>query len=183
MMVKEAIIVEGKDDIAAVKRAVDAQVIATGGARISKKKLDEIKALGQRSGLIILTDPDYAGEKIRKTIAGLCPRAKHAFIAKDKAVKDGDLGIENSSPEDIRKALEEARAEFIDREEIFSPADLAAHGLTGGPGSKEKREVLGQVLGLGYCNSKQLVKRLNGFGVSRLEFDRAIEEMEEIING
>ena len=36
-MIKEVIVVEGKDDITAVKAAVECEVIATGGFRFSDK--------------------------------------------------------------------------------------------------------------------------------------------------
>ena len=64
-MIKEVIIVEGKNDIAAVQRAVDADCIATGGYSLIGRNLKSIEAAYKRRGIIILTDPDYAGERIR----------------------------------------------------------------------------------------------------------------------
>ncbi len=65
-MIKEIIVVEGKDDIQAVKSAVEAEVIATGGFGYDKEFMDKLKIAAENRGVIILTDPDYPGEKIRK---------------------------------------------------------------------------------------------------------------------
>ncbi len=65
--IKEVIVVEGKDDISAVKNAVDAEVFQVNGHAVRKNKSIEILKLAyENKGLIILTDPDYAGEEIRK---------------------------------------------------------------------------------------------------------------------
>ena len=63
-MIKEIIVVEGRDDVTAVKAAVDAEVIAVSGFGINKNTIDKIKEAQKRKGVIILTDPDFAGEKI-----------------------------------------------------------------------------------------------------------------------
>ena len=184
MKIKEAIIVEGKDDITAVKAAVDAEVIATGGAMISKAKLKTIKDINDRCGIIILTDPDYAGEKIRRRLSSLCPDAKHSFISRSKAERKGDVGVENAGPEEIKDALLKAKAELVERfEPEISKADLYNAGLLGGAGSKEKREILGDILGIGYCNGKQLLNRLGSFDIGAKEFQEAVKKMEEKING
>ena len=66
LLIKEVIVVEGKDDIAAVKKAVNEEMIATGVFGINDKVIARIKEAQKRKGVIVLTDPDFAGEKIRK---------------------------------------------------------------------------------------------------------------------
>ncbi len=61
-MIKEIIVVEGRDDVTAVKRAIDAELITTGGFGFPKGVMERIKA-NERRGVIIFTDPDFAGEK------------------------------------------------------------------------------------------------------------------------
>lgn len=65
-MIKEIIVVEGRDDVTAVKRAIDAELITTGGFGFPKGVMERIKVANERRGVIIFTDPDFAGEKIRK---------------------------------------------------------------------------------------------------------------------
>lgn len=60
-MIKEVIIVEGKSDIARVKLAVDADMIATGGLGLSRDTIHEIESAYHTRGIIIFTDPDGPG--------------------------------------------------------------------------------------------------------------------------
>ncbi len=176
-MIKETIVVEGKDDIANVKRAVDCEMIATNGLAFSKDLIERLKEVDKRCGIIILTDPDYAGKKIRSRIAKHIPNAKHAYIDRKKAIKKNDLGVENAEPEVIIEALRRAKAETKERVETFTMADLIENDLSFGKGSKDRREKLGDILGIGYYNSKQLLSKLNSFGISREEFERAVDNL------
>ena len=176
-MIKEVIVVEGKDDITAVKAALDAEVLSTNGFGYKKELVDTLRSISERRGLIILTDPDYAGEQIRKDLSKRIKNCKHAFLPRDKALKDGDIGIENAKPEDIIEALEKARVETTSVRFEFSKADLFKYGLVGTNGSNIKRDLLGRLLGIGHCNSKQFLKRLNNYGITRNEFEEAISEV------
>lgn len=176
-MIKETIVVEGKDDIANVKRAVDAEMIATNGLQINKALIEKLKVINVRTGIIIFTDPDHAGKKIREKIAREIPDAKHAYIDRKLAIKKNDLGVENAEPEVIVEALQNAKAELTEARSEFVMADLVNNGLSIGKGAKEKREELGNILGIGYYNSKQLLSKLNSFGISREEFDEAVKKL------
>lgn len=176
-MIKETIVVEGKDDITNVKRAVDCEMIATNGLAFGSDLIERLKTINDRCGIIILTDPDYAGKKIRARISKHIPDAKHAYIDRKKAIKKGDLGVENADPEIIIDALKKAKAENIDRKAVFTMADLVKNGLSIGNGAREKREKLGEILGIGYFNSKQLLSKLNSFGISYEEFERAVKSI------
>lgn len=172
-MIKEIIVVEGRDDESAVKRAVEAQTIATHGFGIRKSTLELIQKAAKEKGIIIFTDPDFAGEQIRKRLSALCPEAKHAYLSKKEALKDNDIGIENASPEDIRAALSKARCTAEKAAMEFSPEDLREYGLAGGPLASKRRDDIGAVLGIGYGNSKAFLARLNHFGITREEFEKA----------
>ena len=176
-MIKEVIVVEGKDDVAAVKKAVDAEMIAVGGFGINAKVISRIKEAKKRKGVIVLTDPDFAGEKIRKKIAAEVPGCKHAFLPREEAKKDGDIGIENASPESILRALNKVRTESTDKRNEFSQVDLVINGLIGNEDASHRRDTVGQILGIGYGNAKQFLNRLNNYGVSREEFNKAIESL------
>ena len=96
-MIKEVIVVEGRDDITAVKKAVDAEIIATSGFGIYAKIIERIREAQKRKGVIVLTDPDFAGEKIRSIISKRVKGVKHAYIAQEDGLKDGDIGVENAT--------------------------------------------------------------------------------------
>jgi len=177
-VIREIIVVEGKDDAAAVKRAVEADIIETGGSAVDEGVIERIRLAQERRGVIVLTDPDHAGERIRKIISARVPGCKHAFIPREEAVRGSDIGVENASPEAIRRALEGVRTESggfasdIDRE------DLMRAGLILHPRAAARRLEAGKRLGIGYCNGKQFYKRCRMFGISRRELEEAIRDLE-----
>ena len=178
-MIKEIIVVEGRDDEAAVKRAVDAETIATHGFGIKRETFARIEKAYAERGIIIFTDPDFAGEKIRKRLSERFPEGKHAFLPREEATKDGDVGIENADPESIREALSKAKPAISDRRIEFLQEDMFEYGLVGIPGAAEKRDKLGKQLGIGYGNSKVFLNRLNQYGIERQEFVKVVEEMDD----
>ena len=111
MKIKEIIVVEGKDDTTAIRQAVNADTIETNGSAINAETIEKIKLAKSTRGVIILTDPDYPGQKIRNTISEQVPGCKHAFIPKEEAIhKHGKgVGVEHASPDSIRRALKDAQ--------------------------------------------------------------------------
>lgn len=181
-MIREIIVVEGKSDTAAVKRAVEADTIETGGSAIDRDVIERIRLAQQRRGVIVLTDPDHAGERIRKIISAAVPGCKHAFLPREEASRDRDIGVENASPEAIRRALGRVRTEA----DVASSApssgvlweDLLRAGLIHHPRAAARRLEAGKRLGIGYCNGKQFFKRCRMFAISRQEFQQAIQDLE-----
>lgn len=182
-MIKEVIVVEGKDDVAAVKKAVDAEMIAVGGFGINATVIARIKEAQKRKGVIVLTDPDFAGEKIRKIIAKRVPGIKHAYIAQEDGIKDDDIGVENATPEVIIEALNRAKVTIEKKEEIFDSQDMFFFRLNGDPNAKARRIKLGNKLGIGYGNANQMLARLNNYGITKEEFIEAIKYVDEELEG
>lgn len=178
-MIKEIIIVEGKADISAVKRAVDAEVISTNGLGINDKIINIIKKAAKNKGIIILTDPDFPGKKIRNILASEIDNCKHAFIPRNLADKDGDIGVENASVEVIREALKNAKAETGQNNQEFTYKDLLYYELAGNDNASQRRGFIGDELGIGYLSAKQFLKRLNSFGITREELEKAIDKVHK----
>ena len=105
LKIKEAIVVEGRDDTAAVQKAADALIIETHGFGISRETWKLLTKAYEEKGLIIMTDPDFSGEEIRKRISEKFPQSKHVYMPRKKAEKGNDIGIENAAPEDIALSL------------------------------------------------------------------------------
>ncbi|WP_373498513.1 ribonuclease M5 [Desulfococcus sp.] len=179
MNIREVIVVEGKDDERAVKQAVDAEVILTSGYGITEETFRRIEFARLRKGVIVLTDPDRPGEQIRKRINDRVPGCKNAYLLQADAFRKNDIGIENAAPGAIREALEKARCVVETAADVFSREDLFEHGLLGGPDASRRREALGCILGIGYANGKQLLKRLNHYAIGREEFQRAAARLAE----
>lgn len=179
LKIKEIIVVEGKDDTVAVRRAVEADTIETNGSAINEETIERIKLAKETRGVIILTDPDFPGEKIRKTIAEHVPGCKHAFLPKQSALskKGKGVGVEYATVEAIRHALEHVYEEAVEWEEEITLDDLLAAGLIGGALAKARRQRLGQLLKIGYTNGKQLYKRLQMFRISKHAFYDALQQV------
>lgn len=178
--IKETVVVEGKDDRSAVLAAVDANVLCTSGYGMNASIIDAIRAAYNGPGIIIFTDPDHAGRKIREKLARLFPDAKHAHLTRSEAEKDGDIGIENASAENIVKALDNAHANTSDvsaaAEPLITMNDLVKLGLAGLQDSAKQREAAGAALGIGYANTKTFLKRLHYMGISLKQLEDACEE-------
>jgi ribonuclease M5 len=178
-MIKEVIVVEGKDDITAVKAALECELVSTNGFNYGKKLIKTLQSLQERRGLIILLDPDFEGERIRRDLAKQIPDAKHAYLAQSKAMKKDNIGVENAKPQDIIDAINKARPVSIEAVKIFDKQDLVSFGLSGSESARARREKLGEILGIGYSNSKGLLNRLNNLGIQRQEFLKAMERIEK----
>ena len=178
--IPEVIVVEGKDDTANLRRFYEVDTYETRGSAINQDDLERIATLQDLRGVIVFTDPDYNGERIRKIIMQEIPQAKHAFLNRGEAVpksktKGRSLGVEHASFEDLEKALSGLVGSYED-ENFFdiTKFDLMRLGLLMGKDSRKRREYLGEALRIGYCNGKQLLKRLELFGVSLAEVEDAM---------
>lgn len=178
-MIKEVLVVEGKMDVVAIDKAVEADCIITEGFNLKPQALDSIAKAYQKRGIIIMTDPDSAGERIRRFLTKRFPEAKHAFIPKEDATANNDIGIEQASPEAIRTALAKVRTMDWEPTNNFTGVDLLRAGISGSPAASEKRAKLGAVLGIGYANAKTFLQRLNHYGITRQEFQQAVAELEK----
>lgn len=178
LKVSEVIVVEGIKDEIAVKRAVDAEIIYVSGFGMTKKILKLIQSAQEKCGVILFMDSDYAGERIRESISGKIKGVKHAYISRSKSNKNGDIGVENAKPEDILESIKNAKCMLVDRREEFTLDDLIINNLVGTGNASMRRELVGDILGIGYSNGRKFLSRLNSFNISRMEFEAAIEKVK-----
>lgn len=175
---RELIVVEGLHDRQAVERAVIADVWVLGGDRIAHQTFSELRRAVDARGVIVLTDPDGPGERIRRRVADAIPGARHAFLPRHLAKGQKGIGVEHASNEAIVEALTQARAtsngRTPDGEAAFTLADLEAAGLAGTPEAAKRRQQVGEQLGIGYGNAKAFVRKLNVLGVTRDEWKEAL---------
>ncbi len=162
--VKQAIVVEGRYDKNALKQLVDAPVFETNGFGVmhNKQLLQLLRAVAEKRGLIILTDPDGAGFVIRNYLKGALPKGQvlHAYVPdipgkeRRKAApgKEGKLGVEAMPPEVLIKALQDAGATIDGKAAVLqnlpTRQDFYDRGLSGQPNSRARRQALKRKLGL-----------------------------------
>ncbi|HLR11696.1 MAG TPA: ribonuclease M5 [Sporosarcina sp.] len=181
MNIKEVIVVEGKSDTIAVKRATNADTIETNGSAIDNETLQRIAHAERTRGVIVFTDPDYPGRRIRAIIEERIPTVKHAFLDKKKTIaKNGKgLGIEHAKDEDIRAALQQVYTAEERVPMIFTLDQLMNAKLIGHPSAKKRRDRLGELLQIGQVNSKGLKKRLEMFRITPEQFDEVIATLDQ----
>lgn len=159
--INKAVIVEGKYDKIKLSGLIDAVIISTDGFRIFKDRetIELIKTFAELSGIIILTDSDAAGFKIRNYIRSAVgdKNIKNIYIPdiygkeKRKAAYSAErkLGVEGMPDELLISLFESAGCEISKPDEFkITKAVLYEDGLTGGSGSAERRRVLKKKLGL-----------------------------------
>ena len=174
MKIKELIVVEGKTDLIFLKSFLEADIVITNGSEISQNTLEFIKVANEKQGVIILTDPDYPGLRIRNKISEYIGDCKHAYIEKNKAIKGKKVGIAEAKKEDILNALKNVVTYKKENSKNINEADLYELGLLGKEDSKLKREKVCEYYHLGWCNGKTFLKRVNMFGLS-------IDDIKEVI--
>ena len=174
---KQIIIVEGRSDTQKLQNVFgDIKTIETGGSSISHEVIEQIKSLSDQE-LVVFTDPDFQGERIRKIITEIAPNVQHAFLTKDQAKPDnkGKLGIEHANFADIKSALENSLTPIQNSNEIKIDY-LRELGLIDETDSFTKRQKIANKLGIGQVNGKQFLKRLNLFNISSKRLKDEVEK-------
>ena len=178
LKIKEAIVVEGRYDKNTLSQIVDAAIFETNGFGIFKdtQKMDLLRRVAEKRGLIAFTDSDGAGFVIRNRIKSCIPpqQLKHAYIPdifgkerrKSAPGKEGKLGVEGMTREVIYDALRRCGAtiegETVTPAAAITKQDLMELGLSGGKDSSAKRQALLKKLGLPeHTSANAMLQALN----------------------
>jgi len=173
-MIKEVIVVEGKNDTKRLKSFFDVETIETHGLGLSKETIAYIKEINDKRGIILFLDPDNPGEKIRKRLNEEIPGLKNAFILKEDARTSKKVGVEHASKEVLEEALNHL-VSYSETSGNLTMNDLVDLGLMGIDNSSEKRLLISSIYHIGKCNSKTMLKRLNLLGVNKEELNLHIK--------
>ena len=169
-------VVEGKTDVAKLSNLIKSNYIITNGSEISKETLSSIKNISKRKDIIIFTDPDFPGKKIRDAVAQVVPNAKHVFVRKEYSIRKNKVGVAEATDEEILKALENIK-EFKGQNQTYSLKFLAKPQYFGCC-TQEFRDFVSNKLGFEKCNNKRFIKRLNQLEISVEEFDELVREFK-----
>lgn len=167
LVIDDVIVVEGRHDADKVAQVVDALILITHGSSISKGFLEKLEDLSQKKSIIVFTDNDTPGKRIRDIIAKRIPSCKHAKIRESQT----RVGVEHASETQIRDALTHV-VTFKDYAPVFSFNDLVTLGLNGKPHSAKLRDGITYALRLPRMNAKALLKALNHLNITREELEK-----------
>jgi ribonuclease M5 len=194
----QAVIVEGRYDKIKLEAVVDAFILPTNGFRVfSDLELRAlIRRLAETRGIIVLTDSDAAGFKIRGFLRGIVPpeQVTDVYIPdlygkerrKQKPSREGKLGVEGMNPAILLEAFRKAGISAGRRRPARDPItrfDLYEDGVSGGEGSREKRRLLYRKLGLPERLSPSAALELLNQMLTREEYRQAVEELGQCGGG
>ena len=174
-VLKPVIVVEGTSDVNKLSLLVDADYVVTNGSEVSRETLSYIKELSKTRQIIILTDPDYPGERIRNIINQEVEGCYNAFVSKEKSIKKNKVGVCECDSEEILNALKNI-IQFNDKDNSnnkLTNQDMFSLNLYGDNVSG-KRDFLAKHFHIGKVNNKTLIKRLNMLGITK-------EEVKEVL--
>lgn len=184
--IKQVIVVEGHSDTQNLQNYFDVHTIETNGSAINASILDQIVRAHQLYGVIVFTDPDISGTKIRQAVVDRIPDVQHAFLTRDEAkpLHKGSLGIEHADFKALSRALKDVYT--IDQSTAVPSIpmrELQALGLVGTSEAKQNRDWLAEKLHLGHVNGKQLAKRLQLFQLTLEDVKTCLLKREEERDG
>lgn len=193
--IKESIIVEGVYDKIKLSRFIDSIIFPTCGFRIfsDASVMQTIRQLAEKTGIVILTDSDSAGFKIRNYIKQSLPlhQVKHAYIPdikgkerrKTQPGKEGLLGVEGMNETVILRALEQAGCQIDGvqkqrkQSRAITKSDLYAAGLSGEANSAFYRREMARYIGIpAKISANMLLDCLNRL----LNYDEFIQLAQEV---
>ena len=194
--IKETIVVEGKFDKEQLKKVTDAPIICTGGFSLytNKNIINSIRRMAEKTGVIVLTDSDSAGFRIRnyiKQCVGNRGVVKHAYIPsvmgkerrKDTPGKEGLLGVEGMTEELLSEILQSVTevCDSVERpkEEIITKNTFYEDGLSGHEDSVQKRIKLAKALGLPIRISANALIEVLNTAFSYEEYRKEIDKINK----
>lgn len=192
LKLKEVVIVEGKYDKIKLSQILDALIIDVGGFNIfkNKEKVQMIKKLADKNGILILTDSDHAGFMIRNYLNGIIPqdKIKNAYIpdiiGKEKRKKtyskERKLGVEGVDDKIILDAINKVslkKEEKTNNIKGITKMDFYEDGLSGRDNSSDKRKKLLKKLNLPENLSQNALIKVLNKTISYDEYKRVVEEL------
>lgn len=170
------IVVEGATDRALIETFLDCDIVTTNGSDVPHETIEYLKEAKKKRDIVVLTDPDMPGKRIRDILNQHIPGLLHAYIPKDKAIKHHKVGVAESDKDTILEALNNLVPAGEASRGSLTYADLMELGLVGFDDCASKREKLCLKMHLGRANGKTLLKRLNALGITKEELEAAVHE-------
>ena len=168
------IVVEGTSDAAFISSFLQADIVITNGSEVSRGTIEYLKEASKHRDIVVLTDPDSPGKRIRDILNENIIGLKHAFILKEHAIKHHKVGVAESTEKDVLEALRNVVPSPDDHRGSLTMADLYDLGLMGQRDSQAKRDRLETVFHLGHTNAKTILKRINSIGLEKSELGKAL---------
>ena len=163
------LVVEGKEDASYLSNYIDSEIVAVNGYELSEATISYLKD----KPVILLMDPDKAGEEIRNKLNSVLKDAVNVSIDIEKCNRGTKNGVAECEINEVLGKLSEFCKDFAEKQTDFSTADLYELGLSS---DKNMRKFVCEKLNLGNCNFKTMQKRLISNNVKHQQVCEIIEE-------
>ena len=147
------LVVEGKEDVSYLSNYISSEIVTTNGFEIPREKISYLKD----KKVIVLTDPDEAGLKIRQKLNELLSNSINVEVDIKKCIRDTKNGVAECEINEVLTKLKPYSVHEKSSESDITMSDLYELGLIN---NKDLREQVCQKLNLGKCNAKTMYKRL-----------------------
>lgn len=191
--IKETIIVEGKYDKIRLASLFEANILELGGFNIynNKERMALIRRMAEKNGVIILTDSDSAGFRIRHYLMSALPmeNVKNVYIPnvygkerrKIHPGKEHLIGVEGMTTEAMLRAFAAAGITPAGEQEEKPPlstAYLYSLGLSGGEGSAALRKKICERFDLPPLLSTSALGRILPLITDEKELEATVKELK-----
>lgn len=174
--VNALIVVEGQTDIDFLSSFISSDFYKVNGSAINDKDLNYIKLISTKKNVIVLTDPDFPGEEIRRKINQKIPNVFNAYVRKEFSIKNHKVGVAESTIDEILNSLNNIHT-FSKETTTLDPLtinDMLELGLIGKNSSNFLRNQVCNYYHIGKSNGKQFLKKINLLGITKKEIKKAI---------
>lgn len=156
------IVVEGKTDVLFLETFIKPiDFIITNGSEISKQTLSTIKEYSKKYKIVVLTDPDYPGKKIRDIVNENIDNCYNAFVKKEVSIKKNKVGVAESTKEEVLKSLQNLHIfSKNSKNNEITLTDLVNWGYIN-INQKEFRDYISNKYNFDIVNTKRFIKRIN----------------------
>lgn len=174
-MKKTLFVVEGiHDEMHLKKHYPDILTLSVGGSAINEDSLQFLKFYQNVFDIVLLLDPDYPGNKIRKKLENELNAVQHIFVDELKAKHKRKVGIEHMSKKDLDDALKQIIKSS--NQQTLSKKDFINLNLQGSHEATQRKMKICKALYLGKPNAKTLYKRLNMIGMTKTKIEDILND-------
>ena len=151
------IVVEGTGDVSFLSSFIDSLYVITNGYEINKKEIDFLNHVPSSKTIIVLTDSDEAGKKIRETLNQRLNNPTNIEVDINKCNKNNKHGVAECDKEEVINVLKEHLSSNVDVNQIWTCSIINKLGIN----NKAIRDYICDKFHLGICNNKTMIKRMN----------------------
>lgn len=177
-MKNKLFVVEGTHDEAVLQQCMPGiKTISVGGSQIKEDVLDFLVNNQDKFEIVLLLDPDYAGENIRKKLSKKLNNPTHVFFDRSVSYSKNrkKIGIEHVDFNIIREMITNEVLESQHQTDVDT-AVLFELGLTGQANSQALRKVVTDYYHIGHCNTKILLQRISWLGLTKKDLMRVLDD-------